>query len=96
MWIILSIVFFILSCILGYTVYNLLQKVELYEDDISYKEEYLTKLTTLVSESDSKLREIDSKGTFESDDEVGFFFKELKKLQLNLSVYAKGYEKNSK
>jgi hypothetical protein len=31
--------------------------------------------------SDKKLQEIDHKGTFKSDDEVGFFFKSIKQIQ---------------
>ena len=43
--------------------------------------EYLDKLSRVIEVSDEKLKEIDSRGTFESDDEVGFFFQQIKGLQ---------------
>ena len=42
---------------------------------------YLDKLSRVIEVSDQKLKQIDSRGTFESDDEVGFFFKQIKGLQ---------------
>ena len=34
-----------------------------------------------------KLKEIDLRGAFESDDEVGFFFKELKAIQEDINNF---------
>ena len=31
--------------------------------------------------SDQRLKKVDAKGTFKSDDEVGFFFQEIKQIQ---------------
>jgi hypothetical protein len=44
-------------------------------------------LSTTIEESDKKLKEVDSKGTFEGDDEVGFFFKFLLSLQEQLNNF---------
>ena len=38
----------------------------------------------MIQYSTERMNVVDSKGTFESDDEVGFFFKQLKDLQLLL------------
>ena len=38
-----------------------------------------------VDVATSKLKQLDNKGTFESDDEIGFFFTEIQKLQKLLS-----------
>ena len=37
-----------------------------------------------IKDTDQKLNEIDNKGTFKSDDEVGFFFDYLKELNKGL------------
>lgn len=47
--------------------------------------EYLEKISIFIDESDKKIREIDYRGTFEADDEVGFFFQMLKDIQKVLS-----------
>ena len=69
--IILSLIIVVLS----FTTYNLLKKNEKCEDVIKSYENYMTNLSTTIEFSNKKLKEIDSKGTFEGDDEVGFFFK---------------------
>ena len=66
---------------LGYTTFNLLRKFEKQEDILAGYLEYLDKLSRVIEVSDEKLKEIDSRGTFESDDEVGFFFQQIKGLQ---------------
>ena len=66
---------------LGYTTYNLLRKFEKQEDILAGYLDYLDKLSRVIEVSDEKLKEIDSRGTFESDDEVGFFFQQIKGLQ---------------
>ena len=77
----------ILVVILGYTTFNLLRKTEKAEDIIISQSQFLNDLTNTIEESSKKLEEIDSKGTFEGDDEIGWFFNEIKKLQNNLSQF---------
>jgi hypothetical protein len=43
--------------------------------------QYLDELSKVIEITDKKLKEIDHKGTFESDDEIGFFFKSIKQIQ---------------
>jgi hypothetical protein len=54
-----------------YTIYNLLIKLERYEDFIDLQEQ--NNITLLET-----LREIDSKQMFEKDDEVGSLFTQIK------------------
>jgi hypothetical protein len=68
-YVILILIFIILSLV--YAVYNLLSKVERYEDFIDQQE--LNNQTLLET-----LRRIDSKQMFEKDDEVGSLFVQLK------------------
>ena len=67
--IILSLIIVVLS----FTTYNLLKKNEKCEDVIKSYENYMINLSTTIEFSNKKLKEVDSKGTFDSDDEVGFF-----------------------
>ena len=73
--------------ILVYTNYNLLKKNEKCEDIIKSYENYMVNLSNTIEFSDQKLKEVDSKGTFNSDDEVGFFFKTLQYLQEQLNNF---------
>ena len=72
---------------LGYTTYNLLRKNEKQEDVLMGYLKYLDRLSRVIEVSDKKLKEVDSRGTFESDDEVGFFFQQIKGLQEVLNEF---------
>ncbi len=70
---ILSIVFGILALFFAITTFYSLRRINTYEDllvEISDKTDFIN----------HQLKVIDDKGTFEADDEVGFFFTELKEL----------------
>ncbi len=80
--------------ILGYTTFNLLRKLEKQEDTINNQAtilasylSYLNKISDIIEFSDKKLKEIDHKGSFKSDDEVGFFFEEIKQIQSTLNQF---------
>jgi len=80
--------------ILGFTTFNLLRKVERYEDELNRRQdaiisyqEYINGLGSTVEFMNKRIKEIDAKGTFSSDDEVGFFFDRLKMLNDMLRPY---------
>ena len=73
--------------VLGYTTFNLLRKIEKQEDILSSYLTYLDKISRIIEVSDKKLKDVDAKGTFSSDDEVGFFFQQIKGLQGILSEF---------
>jgi hypothetical protein len=77
----------ILVVILSYTTYNLLKKNESQEDTIGFYNNYIENISNVIDFSDKKLKEIDAKETFKSDDEVGFFFDQIKYLQNQLNDY---------
>jgi len=90
-YILLSISFSV-NVILGFMIYNLLRKLESHEDAISELERSNEEFELLFNDmkqslnsSTSKMRQIDRLGSFESDDETGYVFKELKGIveQLN-------------
>jgi uncharacterized membrane protein YukC len=77
----------VLVVVLGYTTFNLLRKNEKQEDILRGYMTYLNKFSEIIDYSHKKLKEVDAKGSFESDDEVGFFFQPLKALQEILDTF---------
>jgi hypothetical protein len=75
------IILSVLVVVLGFTTFNLLRKNEKQEDILMGYLNYLDKISRIIEVSDKRLKEIDSRGTFKSDDEVGFFFQAIKQLQ---------------
>jgi hypothetical protein len=62
-------------------------KVEKYEDVTIDQTKYLQNISNIINESNKKLNKLDERGVFQSDDEVGFFFKEIKTIQKDLNRY---------
>tara|TARA_B100000131_G_scaffold304958_1_gene330464 strand:+ start:76 stop:348 length:273 start_codon:yes stop_codon:yes gene_type:complete len=81
--IILSLIIF--GC--SYVIWNLNSKVTIYEDQIEEYQNWIDSFADTVEDVDKKLKEIDSKGTFEADDEVGTFFTTLKVLMGQITEY---------
>jgi hypothetical protein len=84
----------LLVVVLGFTTFNLLRKTERYEDELNKRQdaiisyqEYINGLGSTVEFMTKRIDEIDSRGTFKSDDEVGFFFERLKMLNEMLKPY---------
>ena len=85
--IILILLLLILIGSMVLSIYNLLIKQEKLEDVVISYENFLKELNNEISLSDKKLSEIDNKGTFKSDDEVGFFFTYIKNIQSKLNQF---------
>jgi len=68
----------ILLCISMFIIWNLLRKTEVLEDDSEYMMGWINNLSTQVNDVIKKSRDIDNKGIFEKDDDVGTLFDELK------------------
>tara|TARA_Y100001973_G_C5156890_1_gene311258 strand:+ start:731 stop:1024 length:294 start_codon:yes stop_codon:yes gene_type:complete len=73
--------------VLGFTTVNLLKKNENQEDILASYLLYLDRISRVIELSDERLKKIDEKGSFESDDEIGFFFKEVKQIQEVLNEF---------
>jgi len=80
-----SLVAIVLIC--SYAIYNLLKKVESYEDVVTDQVKYLQNISNYIGESRKLIETLDSQGTFQSDDEVGYFFNTLKEIQEELNKY---------
>jgi hypothetical protein len=48
---------------------------------------YLNKISQTIEAADKKIQEIDVKGSFKSDDEVGFFFQQIQSIQTILNTF---------
>ena len=84
---VISIILAILLIVFGFFIWNLMRKVEKYEDIAQYQQNYIENITTIIGESSKKLEEVDQKGSFQSDDEVGFFFNGIKEIQRILDEF---------
>ena len=73
--------------ILGFTTLNLLRKNEKQEDILAGYITYLDQLSRIIEISDEKLKKIDERQIFKSDDEVGFMYEQIKDLQKILSKF---------
>jgi hypothetical protein len=77
----------ILVVTLGFTTFNLLRKNEKQEDILSGYMTYLNKISDTIEMAEKKMIEVDAKGSFKSDDEVGFFFEQIKTIQAALNTF---------
>jgi len=80
-----------------YILNNLLKKVENYEDVVQDQVQYLQNISNAVGEGQKHLKTLDERGVFQSDDEVGYFFEQMKYVQdeLNRYMLPKNYGKET-
>lgn len=81
------IILAILVIVLGFTTWNTMRKLEKYEDTVQNQQIYVERIASLIEDSSNRLREVDTNGHFSSDDEVGFFFSNLKAIQDTLDEF---------
>ena len=79
----------------GFTTFNLLKKNEKAEDIIISQQHFINKVDEHVTFSEKRLKQIDKAGTFKSDDEIGWFFNEIKVLQKGLSQFKTNPDNNA-
>ena len=77
---ILSIILAIVITASFFIIRNLITKNEQLED-------FISKQSEAINICDKRLQEIDDKGVFYADDSVGWFFKELQKIQEALNEF---------
>jgi len=78
MQIIIITILTILTAVLSYAVYNLLKKLEVYEETFEQTEKFIQ---TEINRNEAlleALRQIDERQMFEKDDEVGSIFYQIK------------------
>ena len=78
--IILSIILTAVVIISFFIIRNLIKKNETLED-------FITKQSEAITACDQRLKQVDNKGIFYADDEIGWFFKEIQKIQEALNEF---------
>ena len=87
---IITITLGIVTTFLGVVTFYALRRINAYENII-------LNISNTVESIKLQLKVIDDKGTFESDDEVGFFFEEIKQLGKDLdNLFETEVEENEK
>jgi len=76
----LSIILAVVITASFFVIRNLIVKNERLEDFISTQSE-------AIEACDKRLKEVDDKGMFYADDQIGFFFKEVQKIQEALNEF---------
>jgi hypothetical protein len=76
----LSIILAVVITASIFIVRNLIIKNERLED-------FISKQSEAIIACDKRLKEIDDKGIFYADDQIGFFFKEVQKIQEALNEF---------
>lgn len=85
MW--LTIILAVLLLVSLYVNFNLFRKVEKVEDIAESQNTYIIQIQEAITFSEEKLLEIDAAETFKSDDEIGWFFENIKYIQELISNY---------
>ena len=76
----LSIILTLVITVSFFIIRNLIQKNEQLED-------FISKQSDAINACDQRLKQLDDKNMFYSDDEIGFFFKEVQKIQEALNEF---------
>ena len=74
MWWILTILFFLISVVTSTLLFYSLRRINQYEN-------MLIEFEQIIKFSSEKMKQVDANGHYESDDETGFFFEQLKSIQ---------------
>jgi len=80
MEIILSIILTLTITVSFFIIKNIIEKNEMLED-------FIVKQSEAIDSCDQRLKTVDDKGFFVADDEIGWFFTEVKKIQEALNEF---------
>ena len=81
-WIILTLTICLVSCV--YVIYNMLKKHDKLEDTLLQQDDVIRSSEEMFKLALKHMKETDSKGGFESDDEEGQIFTSIKEIILLL------------
>jgi hypothetical protein len=83
----LSIILTVVFVASFFIIRNLLKQIEKSEDIQTKYESFIEKQSEAINTCNQRLKEIDDKGMFYADDQIGFFFKEVQKIQDALNEF---------
>jgi hypothetical protein len=85
MWLWIIIIHVIELAVIGAVL--IIRRNSALEKAVTQQREYIDAISIIVNNSDQKLKELDTLGAFESDDEVGTFFKNLREIQILINDF---------
>jgi hypothetical protein len=85
MWIWLLIIH--LVEIIGIGIFLLFRRNSALEKAVSDQQQYIDAISIIIANSNAKLKELDTLGAFQTDDEVGTFFSNLREIQEILNQF---------
>ena len=83
----LSIILTVVIITSFFIIRNLTIKNENQEDIIKEYEDFIIKQSEAITACDQRLKKVDDKGVFQADDEIGWMFKEILKIQEALNEF---------
>jgi hypothetical protein len=67
--------------VIGIAGYLIIRKNNKLEKIITDQQQYIDAISIIIQDSENTIKELDNRGAFEADDEVGTFFRNLKQIQ---------------
>jgi len=73
--------------IIAILAYILIKKVRNLESVVLEQQQYIDTISIVIDQADERVKELDASGMFQSDDEIGFFFENIKEIQSVLNDF---------
>ena len=73
--------------VIGIAGYLLVSKNSKLEKALVEQQQYIDAISIVIEDSANTIQELDNRGAFEADDEVGTFFRSLKEIQTVLNQF---------
>ena len=83
----LSIILTVVVVASFFIIRNLINKTEQLDNILKNYEDFISKQSEAIEACDIKLKKVDDKGIVQSDDEIGWMFEEIKKVQEALNEF---------
>jgi hypothetical protein len=85
--IVLWVIFVHVIEVIGIAGYLIIRKNTKLEKALIDQQQYIDAISIIIEDSAKTIQELDSRGAFEADDEVGTFFRNLKEIQTVLNQF---------
>ena len=79
MWVWLIVIHVIEIAAVG--IFLLIRRNNALEKAVIRQREYIDAISIIINDSNETIKQLDNRGAFESDDEVGTFFRNIKEIQ---------------
>ena len=76
---------------MGYVIYLMSEQIEQFEEVVQDYTDWMDRFVEQISIADQKMKAVDNRGSFSSDDEIGFAFKTVKECIEQLNELGEAY-----